>query len=438
VLVVSIELTVRVLTVAILPTIVLPVRVLTASVLKNPRTPMILLVVIVELVVRVLTVRVLIVTFLARIVLVISVLNVPLIVRSVLVFVVELVMVELNEPRRTVTVLPLNCRAFTMSVAMLERVLIWRVLMTTLSAVKVLAVNVEISIVPIVAFMDVSVLVSIVEFAVIVLTTKDVSEISAIVRVLAVRVLKTAFGPVTVLTERVDRTVVPLAERVLKKAVAPVRVLTLKVLVVKLLIAALFPIIVLAVRLLMVAVAVVRLGRLSVLVISVLNAPFVPASVLTWMVLTTPFDAWKSFIERSIVLMIFARRELVVRELKDPNDPWNVEADRFLVWRVDAIRSCDTAVRGDVIARVEPDVIVMAFTLDRFSVFRPSNWRIVPVIRICWLGSNMELIGVIVLIVKAYVFKSMTAARLATMEEMMDEISSTTLFFAYAANEGKL
>jgi hypothetical protein len=50
----------------------------------------------------------------------------------------------------------------------------------------------------------------------------------------------------------------------------------------------------------------------------------------------------------------------------------------------------------------------------------------------------MELIGVIVLIVKAYVFKSMTAARLATMEEMMDEISSTTLFFAYAANEGKL
>jgi len=50
----------------------------------------------------------------------------------------------------------------------------------------------------------------------------------------------------------------------------------------------------------------------------------------------------------------------------------------------------------------------------------------------------MELIGVIVLIVSVYVFKSMTAARLATMEEMIEEMSSTTLFFAYAANEGKL
>lgn len=63
VLVVSIELTVRVLTVTASPNIVLAVRVLVASVLKNPRTPMMLLVVIVELFVRVL--------------------NVPLVVRSV-------------------------------------------------------------------------------------------------------------------------------------------------------------------------------------------------------------------------------------------------------------------------------------------------------------------------------------------------------------------
>jgi hypothetical protein len=50
----------------------------------------------------------------------------------------------------------------------------------------------------------------------------------------------------------------------------------------------------------------------------------------------------------------------------------------------------------------------------------------------------MELIGVIVLIVNVNVFKLMTASRLATMEEIIEEISATTSFFAYAANEGKL
>lgn len=50
----------------------------------------------------------------------------------------------------------------------------------------------------------------------------------------------------------------------------------------------------------------------------------------------------------------------------------------------------------------------------------------------------MESIGVIVLIVNVNVFKSMTALRLATMEEMIEEISATTSFFAYAASEGKL
>ena len=69
---------------------------------------MMLLVVIVELFVSVDTVSVLIVTFLVRTVLVVRVLKNPLIVLSVLVFVVEFVIVELNEPRRTVTVLPLN------------------------------------------------------------------------------------------------------------------------------------------------------------------------------------------------------------------------------------------------------------------------------------------------------------------------------------------
>ena len=69
---------------------------------------MMLLVVIVELFVSVDTISVLIVTFLVRTVLVVRVLKNPLIVLSVLVFVVEFVIVELNEPRRTVTVLPLN------------------------------------------------------------------------------------------------------------------------------------------------------------------------------------------------------------------------------------------------------------------------------------------------------------------------------------------
>jgi len=149
------------------------------------------------------------------------------------------------------------------------------------SPITLLSVRLDIHAVPMVALVVVNVLVPIVEFAIRVLTVKDVSEMAEIERVLADKELNTAFGPVTVLTERVDRIVVPLAERVLKKAVAPVSVLTLNVLVVRVLIAALFPTIVLAVRLLIVAVAVVRLGRLNVLVASVLNVAFVPVSVLT-------------------------------------------------------------------------------------------------------------------------------------------------------------
>lgn len=221
------------------------------------------------------------VTFLARIVLVVSVLKNPLIVRSVLVFVVELVMVELNEPRRTVTVLPLNCRPFTTSVAILESVLTLRVLITTSSPTRLFRVRVEIPMVLTVALMLVSVLVVIVEFATRVLTVRDVREMADTEKVLALRELKTAMDPVTVLVVRVERTVVPLAERVLKKPDAPVRVLTLNVLAVRELIVALLPTTVLAVRVLMVAVAVTRLGRLRVLVASVLNVALVPVSVLT-------------------------------------------------------------------------------------------------------------------------------------------------------------
>jgi hypothetical protein len=167
------------------------------------------------------------------------------------------------------------------SVVMLERVLTASVLNIPSSPITLLRVRLDIHAVPMVALVVVNVLVPIVEFARRVLTVKDVSEMVAMERVLADRVLNTAFGPVTVLTERVDRIVVPLAERVLKKAVAPVSVLTLNVLVVRVLIAALFPTIVLAVRLLIAAVAVVRLGRLNVLVASVLNVAFVPVNVLT-------------------------------------------------------------------------------------------------------------------------------------------------------------
>jgi hypothetical protein len=50
-----------------------------------------------------------------------------------------------------------------------------------------------------------------------------------------------------------------------------------------------------------------------------------------------------------------------------------VETDKFVVRRVDVMRSCEIAVRGDVIARVEPDVIVMALTLETKSVSNAVN-----------------------------------------------------------------
>ena len=172
------------------------------------------------------------------------------------------------------------------SVRKLDRVLTARVLMTTSSAARVLVMSVDTSNALIVALMVVRVLVSIVEFAVNVLTIKDVSAIADTEKVLAVRVLNVAFVPATVLSVRVDKIVSAFVERVLQKAVSPKRVLTLKALVAKLLVAtllmvALLPRSVLAVSVLIVAVSVVRLGRARVLVASVLHVMFVPVSVLT-------------------------------------------------------------------------------------------------------------------------------------------------------------
>lgn len=177
----------------------------------------------------------------------------------------------------------------------LDIVLTARVLITTSSAARVLVMSVDTPNAPIVALMVVRVLVSIVEFAVNVLTVKDVSAIADTKKLLAVRVLNVAFMPVTVLVVRVDRTVNAFVERVLQKAVAPKRVLTLKALVAMLLDAtllmmALFPRSVLAVRVLIVAVPVTRLGRERVLVASVLHAMFVPVSVLIVKVLIPPSD----------------------------------------------------------------------------------------------------------------------------------------------------
>ena len=98
---------------------------------------------------------------------------------------------------------------------MLERVLIARVLMTTLSPTRLLRVSVEIPIVLTVALVAVRVLVSIVRFAVNVSTMIVVNEIADTEKVLAVRVLKVPFVPNSVLAVRVDRTVSAFVERVL-------------------------------------------------------------------------------------------------------------------------------------------------------------------------------------------------------------------------------
>jgi hypothetical protein len=158
--------------------------------------------------------------------------------------------------------------------------------MTTSSAVTVLALKVEMPIVLTVALMVVSVLVSIVEFALRVSTVKDVSEMEAMARVLTTRVLKTAFGPFTVLTVRVDWIVISLADRVLKKAVTPVRVLALRVLALRVLALRVLAMRVLVVRVLMAALLPTNVLAMRVLVVivefvvSVLNVPLVVTRVL--------------------------------------------------------------------------------------------------------------------------------------------------------------
>jgi hypothetical protein len=46
--------------------------------------------------------------------------------------------------------------------------------------------------------------------------------------------------------------------------------------------------------------------------------------------------------------------------------------------------------------------------------------------------------GVMVLMVNVNVFKSMTDVKSAMIVEIIEEMSATTSFFAYAASEGKL
>lgn len=253
---------------------------------------------------------------------------------------------------------------------MLERVLTASVLIATLSAVTVLTISVEMSIVLTVALIVVNVLVSIVDFAKRVLTVKDANEMAEIEKLVALNVSNVAFVPVTVLSVRVDRTVSPLVERVLILASPPVSVLALKVLAVRLLMAALLPTNVLTVNVLTAAFAVMRLGRPSVLVVSVLKIPLVPVNVLMVKVLAVPFDVCNDVVYRSTVLMLLARNELVVRELKIPPDPRKAPTARFVVLNVDTVRTLLTDVRGEVIAMVEPDVIDIALTLERNSVFR--------------------------------------------------------------------
>ena len=74
-----------------------------------------------------------------------------------------------------------------------------------------------------------------------------------------------------------------------------------------------------------------------------------------------------------IVLTLLARRELVVRELKIPPDPRKAPTARFVVLRVDTASTLLTDVNGAVIRMVEPDVIDIALTLERKSVFREVN-----------------------------------------------------------------
>ena len=73
------------------------------------------------------------------------------------------------------------------------------------------------------------------------------------------------------------------------------------------------------------------------------------------------------------MLIVFARRELVTRELKIPSEPRKAPTARFVVLRVDTVSTLLTDVRGEVIAMVEPDAIDIAFTLERKSVFRLVN-----------------------------------------------------------------
>jgi len=162
--------------------------------------------------------------------------------------------------------------------------------MNTSPPTILLAVALEIVSVSTVAFNTVIVLAFIVEFTVSALVAKDASEIPETTIVLADKVLKTALGPITVLTVSVDGTVSPLLVRVLKNPVAPVRLLVVIELPNRVLIKAFPDRRVLVLSVLMAADTALRFAMVSVLVARVLNVPFVPVRVLTSRVLAEPSD----------------------------------------------------------------------------------------------------------------------------------------------------
>lgn len=76
---------------------------------------------------------------------------------------------------------------------------------------------------------------------------------------------------------------------------------------------------------------------------------------------------------RSTVLIVFARRELVVRELKTPPVPRKEPTARLVVLRVETANSWLTDVKGAVIRMVEPDAMDIALTLETKSVSNAVN-----------------------------------------------------------------
>ena len=89
--------------------------------------------------------------------------------------------------------------------------------------------------------------------------------------------------------------------------------------------------------------------------------------------LAEPSDVCNNVVYVLIVLMMFATRELVVRELKTPPVPRKAPTARLVVLRVETANSWLTDVKGAVIRMVEPDAMDIAFTLETKSVSNAVN-----------------------------------------------------------------